>query len=102
VQRCTREALIRRTYHCVHRSPAAFARRKARFRVLDLVTSIGATHGTRILFLVARTDLGSMHDARASLAVAPARKTLHVYEGGHYPIPADANAFRRAWMVRNL
>ncbi len=43
-----------------------------------------------------------MQEAKDCLAAAPAGKTLHIYEGGHYPIPPKANAFWRGWMVRNL
>jgi len=84
------------------RSAAAFARWEVRFSVLDFVTYVSATRDTRILFLVGRRDKPSVQEARDCLAAAPARKTLHIYKGGHYPIPPDANAFWRAWMVRNL
>jgi cephalosporin-C deacetylase-like acetyl esterase len=84
------------------RTAAAFARWKAAFSVLDFVTYVSHARGTRMLFLVGKKDTISVQEARDCLAAAPAGKTLHIYEGGHYPIPADANAFWREWMVRNL
>ena len=84
------------------RSAAAFARWKARLSVLDFVTYVSHARDTRILFLTGRTDTPSVQEARDCLAAAPAGKTLHIYEGGHYPVRPDANAFWRAWMVRNL
>ena len=83
------------------RSAAAFARWKARVSVIDYVTYVSHARG-RILFLAGNTDTLAVDEARDCLAAAPARKTLHVYKGDHYPVPAAANAYWRAWMVRNL
>jgi len=84
------------------RAAAAFARWKAQVSVLDYATYVSHARGTRILFLAGKTDTLAVREGEDCLAAAPARTTLRIYDGDHYPIPPAVNAYWRAWMVRNL